>query len=166
MNQPRHFQHPWIQLLILALITLVVIVFVAMSGMLELPLDREMKEGEAVGQTDLPDFREYSAGDSRKTVFFEFLKPIVRAENREIRQSRERIKKLAARLREGDISEEQWDWLRDMARRYRVDLANNTRKGVAEALLRRVDVIPEPLVLVQAAKESAWGTSRFAREGN
>lgn len=33
-------------------------------------------------------------------------------------------------------------------------------------LLRRVDVIPVKLVLAQAANESAWGTSRFAREGN
>ena len=29
----------------------------------------------------------------------------------------------------------------------------------------RVDVIPLPLVLVQAANESAWGTSRFSRIG-
>ncbi|MGO3300883.1 MAG: glucosaminidase domain-containing protein, partial [Pseudoalteromonas sp.] len=31
--------------------------------------------------------------------------------------------------------------------------------------LRRVDVIPRELALIQAAKESAWGTSRFARIG-
>jgi len=29
----------------------------------------------------------------------------------------------------------------------------------------RIDVIPTDLVLVQAANESAWGTSRFARQG-
>src|SRR5690606_11880502 len=33
-------------------------------------------------------------------------------------------------------------------------------------LLRRVDVLPSSLVLAQAANESAWGTSRFAVEGN
>jgi Bax protein len=33
-------------------------------------------------------------------------------------------------------------------------------------LLQRVDVVPVSLVLAQAAKESAWGRSRFAREGN
>jgi Bax protein len=31
---------------------------------------------------------------------------------------------------------------------------------------RRIGIVPESLVLVQAAKESGWGTSRFAREGN
>jgi Bax protein len=33
-------------------------------------------------------------------------------------------------------------------------------------LLFKVDVIPASLVLAQAANESAWGTSRFALEGN
>ncbi len=33
-------------------------------------------------------------------------------------------------------------------------------------LLTRVDVLPPSLVLAQSANESAWGTSRFAREGN
>lgn len=35
-----------------------------------------------------------------------------------------------------------------------------------EALLRRVDIIPPSLALAQAAEESGWGTSRFARIGN
>ena len=34
-----------------------------------------------------------------------------------------------------------------------------------QALLKRVDVIPPSLVLAQAANESAWGTSRFAKSG-
>lgn len=37
---------------------------------------------------------------------------------------------------------------------------------LAKELVRRVDVIPTSLVLAQAANESGWGTSRFAREGN
>lgn len=35
-----------------------------------------------------------------------------------------------------------------------------------EALLARVDIIPESLTLAQAAIESGWGTSRFAKQGN
>ncbi|GAL25529.1 putative Bax protein [Vibrio variabilis] len=35
-----------------------------------------------------------------------------------------------------------------------------------ESMLTRVDVLPEALVLTQAANESAWGTSRFAKEAN
>lgn len=37
---------------------------------------------------------------------------------------------------------------------------------MVKELMRRVDVIPTSLVLAQAANESGWGTSRFAREGN
>ena len=33
-------------------------------------------------------------------------------------------------------------------------------------MLIRADIVPASLVLAQAAKESGWGTSRFAREGN
>jgi len=35
-----------------------------------------------------------------------------------------------------------------------------------DQLLLRVDVVPASLVIAQAAKESGWGRSRFAREGN
>ena len=42
--------------------------------------------------------------------------------------------------------------------------------GIDEAwlkeMLNRVNVLPEALVLTQAANESAWGTSRFATEAN
>ena len=34
-----------------------------------------------------------------------------------------------------------------------------------QQLINKVDIIPEALVLVQAANESAWGTSRFAQQG-
>ncbi|MFB6260697.1 MAG: hypothetical protein ABEJ96_08890, partial [Thiohalorhabdaceae bacterium] len=142
MSYIRHFQHPWVQLAVLLALTLVVILFVTFRGMLERPLEPERKEVEDVGRVDLPDFRKYSDSDTRKAAFFEFLRPIVRAENREIRRTRERIQKLAAELSGGDISEEQWEWLRGLARRYRVDLRNNSRKAVARTLLRRVDVIP------------------------
>ena len=39
-------------------------------------------------------------------------------------------------------------------------------QDLIDELLVRVDIIPVSLALAQAANESAWGTSRFAREGN
>ena len=47
-----------------------------------------------------------------------------------------------------------------MADRYKVPADN------LALLIRRVDVIPPSLALAQAAEESGWGTSRFARQGN
>ena len=44
--------------------------------------------------------------------------------------------------------------------RYRI------KPGNRAALIERVDVIPRALALAQAAIESGWGTSRFARQGN
>jgi Bax protein len=47
-----------------------------------------------------------------------------------------------------------------MSERYRVE------RGDIAALLLRVDAIPPSLALAQAAEESGWGTSKFARRGN
>ena len=51
-------------------------------------------------------------------------------------------------------------WLRQKFREYKVKKLNS------EELLSRMDVIPVSIALAQAAKESGWGTSRFALEGN
>lgn len=169
MNLTRHFKNPWIQLIVLVVLALAVITFITMSGLLDQPLDLEKKETtEVIGRTDLPDFRSYDNSEARKAAFFDFLRPIIQAENRGIRQIRERLKEIAATLRkEGEIEEADQKWLRNLALRYRIDMhRHDTRGAVVKILLRRVDVIPESLILVQAAKESAWGTSRFAHEGN
>ena len=54
--------------------------------------------------------------------------------------------------------------IRGLAKLYRVDSAAPIQ-SMLQKLLRKVDVIPVELVLMQAANESAWGTSRFARQG-
>ena len=52
-----------------------------------------------------------------------------------------------------------------MTQRY--ELMSDGKKAVPWLQLKkRVDTIPRSLALVQAAVESAWGTSRFARQGN
>lgn len=54
----------------------------------------------------------------------------------------------------------------DEARRILESGSVLTHYEMVKELMRRVDVIPTSLVLAQAANESGWGTSRFAREGN
>ena len=44
--------------------------------------------------------------------------------------------------------------------------SRKVKKGDLNELLIRMDVIPTSIALAQAAKESGWGTSRFALEGN
>ncbi len=105
-------------------------------------------------------------GDTRKKkdLFFRALLPIVLAENRNIRYQRRYARELLAKGADRlDLAERVW--LDQLTRWYGVtgDLSKPER---AALLLRRVDEIPVPLVLAQAANESAWGTSRFAQEAN
>ena len=45
-------------------------------------------------------------------------------------------------------------------------LEYKVKRGNIDKLKNRMDIIPVSIALAQAAKESGWGTSRFALEGN
>lgn len=53
-----------------------------------------------------------------------------------------------------------------LAKKYHLSKLNFSDSNSWKALLNRVDVIPNSLVIAQAANESAWGTSRFAKDAN
>lgn len=55
-------------------------------------------------------------------------------------------------------------FLAQMYKQYKLERATLNKSDLAK-LLKRVDGLPEALVLMQAANESAWGTSRFAKQG-
>lgn len=86
--------------------------------------------------------------DEKKTTFFRIMLPIIARENDRIREERAEIKANP-----------------DNAPGRLYDKYDVEDRDVKE-LLRRVDVVPASLVLSQAALESGWGTSRFARHGN
>lgn len=97
----------------------------------------------------------------KKAVFFKSVLPLVLQVNEQLSRDRERLMSLAAQRKAGkQIKAEDRLWAAMMSKRY------NTERNDFESLLRRVDVIPPSLALAQAAKESGWGTSRFARQGN
>lgn len=103
----------------------------------------------------------------RKERFFDSLRPKVAGENERIRAQRERLKALHGRLDSGgSLDGGERRWLDELARRYRVNLPDRPGPGDLTPLLRKVDTVPTALVLAQAAIESNWGRSRFAREGN
>ncbi|WP_051564511.1 glucosaminidase domain-containing protein [Desulfovermiculus halophilus] len=117
--------------------------------------------------TELPDFSKYRDVEKKKQHFFDFLRPIVRAENRKV--LKERIVVLAGwkRFEQGkELSAKRRAKLNALARKYRVDAEHADGKRFFRQLLMHVDKVPVPLALVQAAKESGWGTSYFARKGN
>lgn len=104
--------------------------------------------------------------DERKVLFVKTLLPIVQAENSRLEEQRRRLKGLQVQNRRGQPpSHTQDTWLDEMASAYRVD-GDLPPETVINALLERVDVIPDGLAIAQAANESAWGTSRFAQQAN
>jgi len=111
----------------------------------------------------MPDFRAYEAGPDRKAEFFEFLTPLVAAENERVRRDRRRLIEIASQPEFSWF--DRW-WMASLAEEYRIDVSALDDEELLATLLRRVDVVPMSLALAQAAKESGWGTSRFAREAN
>ncbi|CAB0149941.1 hypothetical protein PSI9734_00514 [Pseudidiomarina piscicola] len=117
----------------------------------------------------MPDFAKYQQTAAKKQAFFDFLAPLVAAENALIEEQRSGLDALYTkwRLKPDSLSREQVSWLEYLAKRYRVEFnfaSPLEAEQAFELLLRRVDSIPVTLVLVQAANESAWGTSRFAKQ--
>lgn len=113
----------------------------------------------------VPDFTVYTTIPEKKTAFFEYLRPEVEAQNAYLLGLRHYIQTLYRKaiadtpLSNNDIK--RLDWLES---EYRVKSEQPLTTRLLN-LLQKVDILPVELVLVQAANESAWGTSRFARKG-
>ncbi|WBU40097.1 glucosaminidase domain-containing protein [Marinobacter alkaliphilus] len=116
----------------------------------------------AWAQDDLPDFSVYRDATERKVAFFSFLYPRIVLANSRILLEREYLESLANKA---ELSNREEKWLTDQSQRLRVDAETGSEEQFA-LLRKRLDVIPPSLILAQAANESAWGTSRFATEGN
>ena len=111
--------------------------------------------------------------DRRKRLFFRSVLPMILSVNESIADDRVQLEAVRSRMQsEGsdtpDLNEEDTAWLTQLAARYGIDLAEDeiTLAEAAEVLMKRVAPIPPALALAQAVEESAWGTSRFARDGN
>ena len=98
-----------------------------------------------------------------KAEFIERLAAIVAQENQAVLRERKWLLKLTEQT---EISPSDEMRLRKVAKLYRVDDPDNIPKLLLRDLLLRVDTVPVSLAIAQAALESAWGRSRFAREGN
>ena len=133
-------------------------------------------QNEATGEAtvvspEMPDFESLGDVDTRKEAFFEFLSSYVENENRRIAATRAELMPMWEVVRDGmPLSAVEQERFAEIAAEYRLDDADLSsaegRLSVGRELVRRVDVLPKSLVLAQAANESGWGTSRFAREGN
>ncbi len=93
----------------------------------------------------------------KKETFIKIVLPLIVAENERILADREKLIVLSDKKFTTDLEKQ---WIRQKLLEYKV------KKGDLNKLLIRMDIIPTSIALAQAAKESGWGTSRFALEGN
>ena len=108
--------------------------------------------------TQLPkDLDELKNVKLKKETFIKIILPLIVAENERILDDRYKLKKITSRK---ITTDDEKQWLRQKFLEYRV------KKGSVEDLITKMDIIPASIAIAQAAKESGWGTSRFALEGN
>ena len=93
----------------------------------------------------------------KKETFIKIVLPLVVAENERILADKSKLAKISNKKFTTDLEKQ---WLRQKLLEYKV------KKGNIKELSVRMDIIPTSIALAQAAKESGWGTSRFALEGN
>jgi len=93
----------------------------------------------------------------RKNMFIKIVLPLIVKENSKIRVDRKRLFIILNKNSNTDIEKK---WLEKKYKQYGV------RQNDLSTLKIRMDEIPVSLAIAQAAKETGWGTSRFALKGN
>ena len=103
------------------------------------------------------DIKEIQSTKKRKELFIKIVLPLIVKENNKIRIDR---KRLFAILNKNSNTEIEKKWLEKKYKQY------GARQDDLSTLKIRMDEIPVSLAIAQAAKETGWGTSRFALKGN
>ena len=93
----------------------------------------------------------------RKEFFIQIVLPLIIKENNNIRLDR---KTLFSIINKSNNTKAEKQWLEKKYKQY------GASSGDLSTLKIRMDEIPVSLAIAQAAKETGWGTSRFAQEGN
>lgn len=116
--------------------------------------------------TSVPGFSKNLSYEENVRSFYEFLRPIVKSENSYILRDRNTLKQLIFKLEDNSISSEEINWLNSKSEYYKLKNFSPYNKEDLSFLLTRMDIIPETMVMSQAAIESAFGTSGFAKKAN
>ncbi len=93
----------------------------------------------------------------KKNLFIKIVLPLILEENNRIKIDRKKLFKILNKNMNSDLEKK---WLNSKFKQYGV-----LNKDLS-TLKVRMDIVPVSLAIAQAAKETGWGTSRFAIEGN
>jgi len=93
----------------------------------------------------------------RKEFFIQIVLPLILKENNIIKKDRRTLFKI---INKSNNTVSEINWLEKKYKQYGVKSKDLTTLKI------RMDEIPVSLAIAQAAKETGWGTSRFAQEGN
>ena len=119
---------------------------------------RKKKLVKPVALTLLPqEIKMIENSKKRKEFFIQIVLPLIIEENNNIKLDR---KTLFTIINKNNNSNSEKKWLEKKYKQYGV------KSGDLSSLKIRMDEIPVSLAIAQAAKETGWGTSRFALEGN
>jgi len=113
-----------------------------------------------------PNFAAIEEVKDRKKAFVDYLTPAIIDINKQRATERMELQRLYAELKSNKIlSYLERRKLESWSERYEINYQPDKLIVNAKKLLFNLDEIPVSMVLAQAAVESAWGTSRFVREG-
>ena len=103
------------------------------------------------------DLKKIKSTKTKKDTFIKIVMPLILDENNKILENRKKLFKILSKP-VNTMGEKRW-----LKRRFEDYQVKN--EDITELKLR-MDIIPVSLAISQAAKESGWGTSRFALQGN
>ena len=119
---------------------------------------RETKLVKPVALTLLPEeIKMIESTKERKEFFIQIILPLILEENNNIRLDRKRLFSIINKSNNTNLEKK---WLQKKYKQYGVSSKD------LSILKIRMDEVPVSLAIAQAAKETGWGTSRFAQEGN
>ena len=119
---------------------------------------RKTKKVKPIRLSLLPnEIKQIENSKERKSLFIKIILPLILEENNRILLDRKRLFRI---LNKNKNSKKEINWLNIKFKQYGV-----LNKDIP-TLKVRMDIVPVSLALAQAAKETGWGTSRFALEGN
>ena len=102
-----------------------------------------------------------------KKKFVRTVLPLIINENQKILSVRNNLLLLKNKLSSNySLNKSELQILKKLSKNHKIKFNNSHKFDVINNLLKKVDIIPNSIVLAQAAIESGWGSSRFAQDFN